>query len=386
MDRTFSFHLPPRIEFGEGMLKRLPALVKETLKGSRVFVVTDPGVRKAGIVDPLLEDMRQAGFEIRVFDNVKPNPRDIDCEEGGLAIREFEAHMILAVGGGSVLDSAKAIAVLQANDAPLRQYEGRDRFPKDVVPIVAVPTTAGTGSEVTRSSVITDTGRKFKMTVKSVRLAPRLAVVDPATTHNLPKGLTASTGMDAFVHAIESYTCKASNPFSQAWAKEAMRYTFRNLKEAVLEGTRESRNIMMLGSVMAGVAFSHSDVAAVHCMAEAIGGLYDTPHGVANSMFLPVVTEFNAQANPEVHAEVARICGLPVDVMPPREAAAFLVEELERLSEDVGIPEFGSQPGVSPDDFDRLAEASFINGSTPSNCRTISRADYLDLFRKAYRA
>lgn len=347
--------------------------------------MTDPGLEKAGIPGPLIDDLRKAGFTVEIFNNVKPNPRDVDCEEGGLSIREFGADMILAVGGGSVIDAAKSIAVLHTNPGRLVQYEGRDKFKNDVVPIVAVPTTAGTGSEVTRSSVITDTSRKFKMTVKGLRLAPKLAVVDPSTTYGLPRGLAASTGMDAFVHAIESFTCTVSNPFSEAWAREAMRRIFTNLREAVLEGTQRSRDMMMLGSVMAGVAFSHSDVASVHCMAEALGGLYDTPHGVANSMFLPVVTEFNAPANPEAHAEAARVCGLPVNGMSPSEAAAVLVEELAKMARDIGIPAFAEQPGVNPADFDRLAEASFINGSTPSNCRPITKQDYLALFHKAYR-
>ncbi|MGE5483960.1 MAG: iron-containing alcohol dehydrogenase [Ignavibacteriales bacterium] len=386
MRKPFTFCLPPRIEFGEGILANLPSLIRDTVNGRRVFVVTDPGVENAGIIGPVMEDMRNAGYELQVFAGVKPNPRDVDCEEGGRAIREFKADMILAVGGGSVIDSAKAIAVLQTNDGSLRQYEGRDKFPNDVSPIVAVPTTAGTGSEVTRSAVITDTSRRFKMTVKGLRLAPRLAVVDPATTYSLPRGLTASTGMDAFVHAIESFTCRVSNPFSEAWAAEAMRYIFANLRDAVHEGTRDSREAMMLGSVMAGIAFSHSDVAAVHCMAEALGGLYDTPHGVANSMFLPVVTGFNAEADPGVHARAAAVCGLPVEGMSRREAAGLLVRELARLSEDIGIPKFSEQPGVEPADFERLAEASFINGSTPSNCRQVTRDDYLALFRKAYEA
>ncbi|MCK9905672.1 iron-containing alcohol dehydrogenase, partial [Frankia sp. Cpl3] len=191
---------------------------------------------------------------------------------------------------------------------------------------MAIPTTAGTGSEVTRSAVITDTRRKFKMTVKDVKLAPALAIIDPETTWSVPAPLTAATGMDAFVHAIEAYTCRLANPVADGLALAAMERIWRNLPVAVHEGeNREARREMMVGSVMAGLAFSHADVASVHCMAEALGGLYDTPHGVANSIFLPVVTAFNASADPLKHARVAQVCGLPVAGMSESEATEHLV-------------------------------------------------------------
>ena len=292
--------------------------------------------------------------------------------------------MILAVGGGSVIDTAKAIALLQSHEGPVALYEGRNKAVNEMKPIIAIPTTAGTGSEVTFSAVITDTKRKFKMSMRNTGFAPKIAIIDPETTYTLPRALTASTGMDALVHAIEAFTCTMSNAFSDVWAKEAIRYIFTYLNEAVSEGTKESRHYMMLGSVMAGIAFSRSDVAAVHCMAEAVGGLYDIPHGVANSIFLPVVTEFNTEQDPARHAEIARICGLAVDGLSDIEAAGLLVSELYKLSERIGIPKLKDLHNVNPKDFDRLAEASLINGSTPSNCRKITKSDYIDLFHKAY--
>jgi alcohol dehydrogenase len=222
------------------------------------------------------------------------------------------------------------------------------------------------------------------MTIKDAQMAPRLAVVDPALTYTLPKKLAASTGMDAFVHAIEAYTCRAATPFSDIWAERAMALIFKNLRAAVLEGDRQAKDARMLGSTMAGVAFSHADVAAVHCLAEALGGLYDTPHGVANSIFLPFVTAFNAKADVRRHAAAARLCGLAGDGQPDDEAAALLVRELRVMSSEVGIPLLRDLGCVNPTDFSRLAEASFINGSTPDNCREITADDYRALLEKAY--
>ncbi len=401
MDGTFGFHLPTRVEVGNGRLgetgKLAVALVGSTTSGGRrtspaaggssprALVVTDAGLIRAGIAPAVEDSLRQAGFVCERFDQVQPNPKDVDCNAGGEIARHFGADLIVAVGGGSVIDEAKAIAVLTTHPGRIGDYEGRGRVPGEVPPIVAVPTTAGTGSEVTRSAVITDTGRRFKMTVKDIKLAPKLAVVDPETTYALPVGLTASTGMDALVHAVEAYTCRAANPVSDAMALAAIARIYPALRRVVRDGhDKEARYDMMVGSLMAGIAFSHSDVGAVHCLAEALGGLYDVPHGVANSMFFPAVTAFNAPAAPERHARVAATCRLPLGGLTPSEAAGLLVEELARLATDIGIPKFGSLPQVRPEDFPFLAESSFRNGSTPDNCRDIAVSDYLRLLKESY--
>lgn len=383
---SFSFHLPTRIEVGKGILSKLADFMKQTVKGKRILIITDPGIQKAGIVEPILAALLKEGYELSIFDQVQPNPKDIDCVAGGKMAQEFCADAILAVGGGSVLDSAKMIAVLHTHGGTPQDYEGRGKIHREVTPIIAVPTTAGTGSEVTRSSVITDTKRHFKMTIKDVKLAPALAIVDPETTYRLPAAITASTGMDALVHAIEAYTCQVANPISDSLALGAMERIYPWLRMAVADGgNSEARYQMMVGSLIAGMAFSHADVASVHCMAEALGGLYDTPHGVANSIFLPVVTAYNAPCDPVKHARVARACGLPVQGMTDEEAARCLVEAMDQLGKDIGIPTLRSLGYVREEDFPRLAEASFENGSTPSNAREIRTADYLELFQVAYR-
>ena len=214
----FGFLLPTKIEVGNRIIINLGEETARIIPGRRALLVTDPGVRRCGIADLAAISLEQAGFTLSWFDRVAPNPKDIDCEAGGKEARAYQADVIVAVGGGSVLDSAKAIALLQTHPGRLRDYEGRGKVTQEVTPIVAIPTTAGTGSEVTRSAVITDTERKFKMTIKDVKLAPRLTLIDPETTYGLPPFLTATCGMDALVHAIEAYTCKGANPLSDAAA------------------------------------------------------------------------------------------------------------------------------------------------------------------------
>jgi alcohol dehydrogenase len=385
MLRKFGFNLPTRIEFGSGVLSLVGKLATEITGGRRVFVVSDEGVRNAGLVGRVEGSLKAVGFELLIYDQVKPNPRTSDCEVGGEEAKAFKADLIVAVGGGSVLDSAKAIALLQTHGGPLRAYEGRGKVSQPVMPIIAIPTTAGTGSEVTRSAVITDTERQFKMTVKDLLLAPKLALVDPETTYSLPKALGASTGMDALVHAIEAYTCTVANPMADLLALEAMRSIYPALPRVVKDGNDyEARDAMMFGSLLAGLAFSHADVAAVHCMAEAVGGLYDIPHGVANSIFLPVVTAYNAAADYKKHSAAALACGLPVGEMSEQQAAELFVSELALLAAEIGIPRLKELDMINPADFPRLAQAAAINGSTPSNCRMVNEEGYLELFNITY--
>jgi alcohol dehydrogenase len=384
--KSFDFFLPTKITLGNGVFKNTGRYLKETISGNRIFVVTDPGIEQVGFLDHLLPLLSQQGYETLVFSQVRPNPKDLDCIIGGEAARDFRADVILAIGGGSVIDSAKAIAILQSLGGKPQDYAGRNKVPRPVTPLVVIPTTAGTGAEVTRSSVITDTSNKTKFTIKDVHIAPALAIVDPELTYDLPKHLTASTGMDALVHAIEAFTCKLSNPIADGLAIQAMEHIYPHLRPAVNDGkNKESRYNLMVGSTIAGMAFSHADVASVHCMAEAIGGLYDTPHGVANSMFLPYIVEYNAEADIAKHATIARTIGIASLVETDEEATSRLVEEMKQLAEDLSIPTFASLPEVNEEDFDYLAQSSYLNGSTPSNARDITKEDYLELFTKAYR-
>jgi alcohol dehydrogenase len=383
-DPVRQFRVATAVQMGNGCSANLLASIRAA-GGRRVTVVTDPGVRGTGMVERIIEPVQAAGIAVDIDDDVKPNPRDVDCDAGAARAKEFGTDLVVAIGGGSPIDQAKAIAMLVTNGGVATDWQMKRPFEVDPLPLIAIPTTAGTGSEVTRVSVITDTGRMFKMTMGDPRMAPIAAYIDPALTVSVPKGTTAATGMDALTHAIEAYTCTVHNPVSDGLALRAIRMIARHLVPAVYHGDDlVAREGMMYASTIAGMAFGNADVAAVHCISEAIGGLYDTPHGVANSVFLPWVFDFNRAADPYRHADVAEALGIARDGRGDEAVAADGARLLEDLSERIGIPRFSGLPGVDPADFDRLAEASEANGSTPSNARPITRADYRHILDAAY--
>ena len=375
---SFSFELPTKIEYGAGVVNRLADVIKnENFK--KLLLVTDEGVVRSGllkqVVDPL--DAHQIKWEI--FDAVEPNPKDYNVEQGTETASQLGADCLVAVGGGSPIDCAKAIAVVARQGGAARDYEGPNNMGPDVLPLIAIPTTAGTGSEVTFSSVITDSEAKFKFSIRDTKIAPRVALIDPEMTLTMPPELTASTGMDALTHAIEAFTANAAEPLADAAALYAIELIVTHLRSAVSDGQNlEARAGMLLGSVLAGIAFSHSDVAAVHCVAEALGGKYDAPHGVCNAVVLPAVMEYNMQYCKERYARIALAMGLTCESAD--DGARQAVEAVQQLAADVRLPEFKSL-GVQEDDLEELAVNSFKNGSNIDNPRPMTEEDYLSLFR-----
>jgi alcohol dehydrogenase len=385
--KAFSYFCSTRIEMGSGKTKELPALLQSRGIGKSVFLVSDPGVIRAGLVGPIQSALAEAGFSVTLFDALSQNPRDIECLEGAALFREAAAEVVVAVGGGSAMDTGKTIALCGPNGgAPADYADGRLPY-TNIAPIVCIPTTAGTGSEVTRSAVITESTTHRKMTLKHAALRPTLAVLDPVLTYSVPPAVTAATGVDALVHAIEGYTCKVTNPISQAFGAKAMQTIVRALPAAYANGQdEEARHAMLEGSLMAGLCFGSADVAAVHCLAEALGGLYDTPHGVANSVFLPYVLKFNAADNKPMHAALARYMGFASDADTEDQAIDKLIGGITELTQSLQIPRLKDLPGVREEDFPRIVELSMKNGSTPSNVRTITAEDYLAILQEAYRA
>lgn len=380
------FQLPTRVEMGSGVSAQLADRVRE-LGGSKVFVVTDPGVRAAGLVERLLAPLEEAGVETDVWDTISANPRDYECNNAAEQAIAFETDIVVAIGGGSPMDAAKAVAALITNGGRVQEWEAPRALQETPVPLIAIPTTAGTGSEVTFYAVITDTERKFKMSLLDTRLAPRVALVDPDLTRTLPPGVTAATGLDALTHAVEAYTCNLASPVTDALALRAIGLIARHLTTAVRDGANvESREGMMMASLIAGMAFGNADVAAVHCLAEAIGGLYDTPHGVANSVFLPYVFAHNAKAFPERHADVAEALGVVRSGRPALEVARDGAAALTVMAREIGIPRMAELPNVDPNDFPRLAAASAANVSNPSNCREMDVHQYLQILEAAWSA
>ena len=379
---VFSFALPTKIVFGPGCLSTLPKELK-VRNLTRPLIVTDKGIAAAGILDKALA-LLGGNLACHVFDGVESNPKDVNVSEGAKAYGSFGADSIIAIGGGSPIDCAKAIGVLAANgSADIKAYEGKNAPSKPLPPLMAVPTTAGTGSEITFSSVITDTKDKYKMTVKNPYTAPKVAICDPELTLTVPAPTTAATGLDALTHAIEAITANCAEPISDAVALYAVELIHGNLVKAFKDGGNlEARRNMLMGSLLAGIAFSHSDVASVHCIAESLGGLYDLPHGVCNAIFLPQVMEYNMNYCVEGYARIARAMGLKYT--SERTGAVAALMEVQQLAKDVKLPSFGSL-NVNEADYPKIAAASAKNISTGSNPRTMGESDYMEVLKMALR-
>ncbi|MFC3389103.1 iron-containing alcohol dehydrogenase [Salinicoccus sesuvii] len=365
--------------------KFAPIMMEYIAPGATVMIVSDPGVRKIGLVAPVENHLADAGFNVVHFDEVSPNPRDHECLAGAERFKEEGAEALVAIGGGSPMDVAKAIALLGPNGGTFNDYiEGRLPY-TNVAPLICIPTTAGTGSEVTRSSVITLAETHTKITLKHELLRPTVAILDPELTMSVPKAITAATGVDALVHAIEGYTCKRTNPVSKAMGAAAMKEIVAHLPKAYEnEKDVKARAKMQEGSLLAGLCFGSADVAAVHCLAEALGSLYDTPHGVANAIFLPYVVQYNAEEDRPLHAEISRIMNFADETDSEASAIDKLVDGLYQFTEALDIPTLGELSYVKASDLEHMAEIAEQNGSTPSNVRPIKKTDYLRILEKAY--
>jgi alcohol dehydrogenase len=374
------YHLPTIIIFGSGRISELGRVVKERLRASRPLLVTDRGIQEAGILTRISAQLTG----VPVFDEVEPNPKSDTINWGGGLARQLYPDLVIGVGGGSALDAAKAIALLATNSGRIEDYEGKERYKAPPLPVLAVPTTCGTGSEVTWVAVITDAARKFKMSIKGPQMYPAAALVDPDLLATLPSSLVASTGLDALTHAVEAYTAKPANFMTDILARESLRLSFRYLEDAFrdIRGNRDTREGLMKASLLAGMAFGNSDVGAVHCLAEAVGSLYDTPHGVANAVFLPEVMEFNRDAALERYAEIAALAGIMVE--NKAEAAVRLVGKIRNLCRALSVPRLADL-GIPEADFPAIARKSFENNSNPSNPRPVTAEDYLALLRSALR-
>jgi alcohol dehydrogenase class IV len=377
---AFQFTMPTEVVFGRGCSRQV-AQHARALGGSRVLVVTDRGVRAAGLVDPVVDALSAGDVEAVVFDNVAPNPRETSVADGAVFAQTHEVDLIVAVGGGSPMDTAKGISVVLTHGADILDYAQPRGVPGPVTPLIVIPTTAGSGSEVTFLADISDPGRARKTAIQSPFIAPRVALVDPMLTDGLPRALTASTGMDALAHAVEAATSSHRGPIGDSLALSAIALIARHLRVAYSNGADQSaREAVMLGSLFAGIAVANSSTGAAHCMAEAAAGLYDIPHGVANAIFLPATMAFNALALPDAFIAIAQALGEDVASLARHEAAEAAVRGAERLAADVRIPT-AKEVGVRPDDLPRLAEMAAANPVSEGNTRPITEADYLELYR-----
>lgn len=381
----FSYSMQTSIVFGLHESTRLAHHIRTVSPVRNWFVVTDPGIVEAGLVRPILDNLHAENMTTHIFAQVAQNPRDTDCVTGAEQFRQVGADAVLAIGGGSAMDTGKTIALLaNGGGTPQEYYEGKRPY-RSTIPIVCVPTTAGTGSEVTRSAVITEDASHRKLTLKHAVLRPLLAVVDPVLTSSVPQSVAAATGVDALVHAIEGYTCTLRSPITQAFGARAMQTIVPALPQVIADGTNlHAREQMMQGSLLAGLCFGSADVAAVHCLAEGLGSVYDTPHGVANAIFLPEVLRFNAASHSALHADIARHMGFASAADSEVDATAKMIEGIEEFTQSLRIPKLRELGYVKEQDFERIVELAVENGSTPSNVRPINATDYRSILDRVF--
>ena len=363
----------------------ISAIVDEaTRRGfKKAFLCTDPDLIKFNVAKKVTDLLDNAGMEYEVYSNIKPNPTIENVQTGVEKFKASGADYIIAVGGGSPMDTAKAIGIIVRNPefADVRSLEGVAPTKNPCVPIIAVPTTAGTAAEVTINYVITDVENNKKMVCVDVNDIPVVAIVDPDMMSSMPKGLTAATGMDALTHAIEGYITAGAWELSDMFHLKAIEIIGRSLRGAV-ENTEEGREGMALGQYVAGMGFSNVGLGIVHSMAHTLGAMYDTPHGVANAILLPTVMEYNAPATGEKYREIAKALGVEgTETMTVEEYRAAAVNAVKKLSSDVGIPA-DLKDIVKPEDVDFLSESAFADACRPGNPRETSVEEIKELFLK----
>ena len=348
----------------------------------KAFVCSDPDLLKFGVTKKVTDVLENAGIPYEIYSQIKANPTIENVQTGVAAFKASGADCIVAIGGGSSMDTAKAIGIIIANPefADVRSLEGVAPTKNKCVPIIAVPTTAGTAAEVTINYVITDAEKNRKMVCVDVHDIPVVAVVDPDMMSSMPKGLTAATGMDALTHAIEGYITKGAWAMSDMFHLKAIEIIAKSLRGAVAN-TPEGREGMALGQYIAGMGFSNVGLGIVHSMAHPLGALYDTPHGVANAILLPTVMEYNAEATGEKYRDIARAMGVEgVDKMTLDEARKAAVDAVRKLSEDVGIPKT-LRGIVKEEDLDFLAQSAMDDACRPGNPKDPTKEDIVALYR-----
>ncbi|HEY3130876.1 MAG TPA: iron-containing alcohol dehydrogenase [Acidobacteriota bacterium] len=373
-EQTFNFFpVPTDIHFGYGILATLPERIR-SLGGQRVFLVTDAGIRTAGILQKALELLSSARIGCEVYDGVKQDSGSKLIAEAAELLRRCKADVVVGIGGGSSLDTAKAVATLLTNPGTILDYTGLHKVKNRLPPVIAIPTTAGTGSEVSLWSVFTNDDTGLKVAVGSISAYPMIAMCDPELTLDLPPLMTAATGMDALAHGIECYTNNACQPISAALAWNAIQLIGRHLRPAVLNGpNRDSRYAMLLASTMAGIAMNPTRLGLAHALAMPLGS-WDLriPHGIAIAVTLPRVMRFNCVAAPERFAAIAHALAQPVGNLPAADAAQCAVAAVEKLANDIQIPKGLREYGLRSSHIPRVVDEAMKSGNVAVNPRSTS--------------
>lgn len=390
----FSFSVPQNITVGKGSLAKLPEVAKKS-GGSHAFLMSGPHLAKMGLVEKAAESLKVAGIAVDTFTEIEGNPSVETVDKATAAFKESGADFIVAFGGGSPMDVAKAVGVTAKYGGSITEYEGAHKVPGPIIPLIAIPTTAGTGSEVTAFSVITDHSRDYKLTVFSYEILPAYAILDAELLTTAPASVAAACGIDAFIHAEEAYISTAASPFSDAMAEKAMSLIGKNIRRFVANrGDIEAAEAMLVGSLFAGIAFSFARLGNVHAMSHPVSAFFDVPHGVANAVLLPVIAEYNALAD---HGRYLTIYNdiSPVPAYEEEFEPLMLVDAIRELCGEIGIPanlteaiNNASKTGpVSAEEIESKIEAMAVDamksGNIAVNPRSSRQCDIEMLYRKA---
>ncbi len=391
---TFNFSVPQDITVGKGSLAKLPEIAKK-LGGSHAFIISGPHLAKMGLVEKAADYLKTVDIKTDAFTEIEANPSVATVEKATEKFKESGADFIVAFGGGSPMDVAKAVGVVAKYGGSITEYEGAHKVPGSIIPLIAIPTTAGTGSEVTAFSVITDHSRDYKLTVFSYELLPAYAILDAELITTAPVSVAAACGIDAFIHAEEAYISTAASPFSDAMAEKAMALIGKNIRRFVANrGDMEAAEAMMVGSLFAGIAFSFARLGNVHAMSHPVSAFFDVPHGVANAVLLPVVAEYNALADHgrylTIYNDISPVPAYTDDFEP-----MMLVDAIHSLCADIGIPENltiainqASKTGeVTREEIESKIEAMAVDamksGNIAVNPRSSRQCDIEMLYKKA---
>ena len=370
--------------FGKGARKELSEEIQK--RGfKKVFLVSDKSLVEAGVTAKVEEVLNNAGIPYTLYDEIKPNPTIKNVLDGVDACKNSKADLIVAVGGGSSIDTAKGISIVMTNPerADIKSLNGASNTVNRGMPLIAMPTTAGTAAEVTINYVITDEDAKIKMVCVDPNDIPILAIVDSELMASMPKSLAAATGMDALTHAVEGYITKAHNDMSDMFHMKAIQMIFKYLPLAVNEKDPVAVEKMGMAQYIAGMGFSNVGLGIVHSMAHQLGAVYDTPHGIANAMLLPIVLEYNGEVCYERYKDILKVLGYPADNYTKEELIKTLVERVRDLGEEVGITQTIKDYGAKEEDFSMLADKAMEDPCKPGNPRETSKEDFIALYKKA---
>ncbi|NLS12211.1 iron-containing alcohol dehydrogenase [Vibrio sp. SM6] len=380
--KDFGFKIPQNIEFGIGSLNKLPNILKDN-DSDHVFLISDRGLESIGVVKKVQNIILAGGIQCTTYLDVVPNPTITVVNEATALYNECGATSIVALGGGSPLDVAKTVGILAKFGGDIKDYEGLNKVPGPIVPMIAIPTTAGTGSEATASSVITDEAINYKFSIVSYETLPKYAVLDPQLIMTAPASIAAACGVDALIHAIEAYVSKNASPFTDTMAEKAMQLIGANLRQFVANREdEEAACAMMVGSNFAGIAFAWARLGNVHAMSHPVSAFFHVPHGVANSILLPTVMKFNAVADKgryEVIYNFIRQGREPVTNFEPQ----MLIEEIQKLNDDLNIPRTLSEVGVKAELIEEMAKDAMKSGNVLCNPRETTLEDMIELYKQA---